>query len=283
MSFRLEITFSGLCLFVPDSHPTAGEVIHVLMPDAGTMMKHFPRLVYSRDFEFSVAPRVKKLNAKKIVQNDEQVVELDKFPAIDLATPLAGAIAAAARFPLPKEILNVSDLAKLAGAAEPDHRVAQKWFRNPLPKNGACVARTTIPSAKLVAYNTTNQVVVNLPNGTQKPVVGAACVTATFDVDLVTLQFAVGAKQIKLKPSAGAIKLLIGDMIEGDYDHPPQPPTTPMTMSHYSAFYDLLVTPPAQNKRLSPHIPGAGSLKVGGVDPVICMTAGGCGEGDAAC
>jgi hypothetical protein len=286
MSFRLEITFSGLCLFVPDSHPTAGEVIHVLMPDAGAMMKHLPRIVYSRDYEFTVAPRVKKPNAKKIVQNNEQIVDLDNFPVVDLAATLAGAVTPAARFKLPAEVLNVSDLAKLAGAVAPNHRVAKKWFRGPLPKNGACVARITIPSTQLVAYNKTDQVVVDLPGGGTKPVVGAACVTAAYEVDeaiLPTLAFDVDGNPIKLKPSAGVIKLLIGNMIQEDYNHPPQPPATPMTMSHYSAFYDLLVTPPAKNKRPSPRLPGPSGLPPGGVNPVTCMTGGGCGETDLGC
>jgi hypothetical protein len=295
MSYRVEITLSGLCLLVCDTHPTLGEVIHVLMPDAGAMMTHFPRLVYSRDYELpataTAAPPMKTPSAKKIVQNNEQVVELVGFPVVDLKTALDGGINAQGRQAFPPEILNVSDLAKGAGAADPAHRVAKTGFRaDPLPTSGACVARITIPSTKLVAYNTTRQLVLPKPGGTgtvatSSPV--AACVTATYDVDdentgVATLKFNVGSKAIELKPSAGVIKLLVGNMIEGDYNHPPAPQPAGM-MAHFSAYYDLLVTPLPNNKRPSPQLPGGGTIPPGGVNPITCMLGGGCGEADTTC
>src|SRR5262249_35293564 len=152
-------------VFVPDKDPALGEVIHVLMPDAGNHMKHFPRLVYSRDYELPAtaasAPASKRAHKNtKIGHNDEQVVELDQFPALNLATAM-GMTGAGPRIPLPQEILSVSEIANLAGADDLGRRVAQKWFRGPLPQNGACVARITIPAASLVTYN---RVVVDVPN-----------------------------------------------------------------------------------------------------------------------
>src|SRR5262245_42932552 len=131
MSFRLEITFSGLCMFVLDSEvKAAGERIHVLMPNAGDH-KHFTRIAYSQDYEVPADKANKRMPNKVnkdlgIVQDDKRVVDMGKCATIDLATVLRGSIDAPARFPLPANLLNVSEIAKLArGEATPENRVAK--------------------------------------------------------------------------------------------------------------------------------------------------------------
>jgi hypothetical protein len=262
---RLQITFAGLCLFVPDS---GNRVFRVLMPDgeACGVMRHSARIVFSGDY-FGSTQREYSILLQP-VQRD-----LDLSGITSLGNPMATPA-------LPPELVNVGSLG--GSGVKPDNLTGtfSKYLAARLiiagdvtiePFNTADIGYAAPGNCKAAIRKTTA--------GGATIVVPRAPLNASGELELTS--------GVKLSPVGGRIDLLVANLMEEDFEHPPKPHQDPM-QSHFKAYYSLLAnTPPADAPLPCPPImtrgtPPASRLPFS-MDPYTCMLGGGCPDGTDNC
>jgi hypothetical protein len=72
----------------------------------------------------------------------------------------------------------------------------------------------------------------------------AACALCVFETLSPTLGFKVDGKTMQLMESAGVMRVMFGNTIESDYQHPPRPLDTTGQRTHFWGFYPLITKAP---------------------------------------
>jgi len=249
VGFQLRITISGLCLFV---HEAGERKLHVLMPATPPKSHetHLPRLVFSGDYIGQGGPNGQPREERYDISSS--IYDFSSHSSAPQPTPL------------PVEFPRLSKLGQ--------RRVKARHFRDPVPSErctGHLVFDWGVP---IRVYNTA---VVSF-NGRRQTV--AACASIVLDdVDEDVLQLP--GVEPALVPISQNIDLFFGNMMEGDYAHPPEmmhvDPGAPI--HHFRFMYDLL------EDGHDTVIPTAGNAnRGGGVNPLMCLLGGGC-EQDPNC
>jgi hypothetical protein len=286
-TFRVEVDVRGLCMFVRGKDSKGKDVVHVLMPKTGgrmpgmpsmlgngkghktaggsngqmpTVMQHIPRVVYSLDYEPQPNPSIPVFNEG--VANLERVIGLPNGTVIDWSTKGVAKDAPAENTPDPlAQLIDITSLVKEAGGTAQDADVLPSLLSGPLPANGPCAVRITLPgSVQITPYNfrvhrfgieDPDPRVPPKPKGPGKLV--AACALCVFEMTTPTLAFT-AETQRQLVHSSGVVRVMFGNTIASDYAHPPIPLEPEGQRTHFWGFYPLIANAP---KRPSvPDVPG---------------------------
>lgn len=262
---RLQITFAGLCLFVPDA---TNKVFRVLMPDgeACGVMRHSARIVFSGDYFGSTQPEYSIF--LQPLQHD-----LDLSGITSLGNPKATPA-------LPPELVNVGSLG--GSGVKPGHLSGP--FSEYLAARLIIAGDVTIEPFNLaeIGYAAPGKCQAATPKttaGGATIVVPKAPLNAGGELELTS--------GVKLSPVGGRIDLFVANLMEGDFEHPPEPNPDPKE-SHFKAYYSLLAKQPPANAPLPcPPTVTRGAPPVSrfpfSMDPYTCMLGGGCPDGTDNC
>lgn len=227
-----------------------------------SVMEHLPRVVYSLDYEPKPNPSVPVFNEG--VANLERVIDLPNGTLIDWSGAaaeesenkrgdrLAKNGAPGAADPL-SQLIDIVKLVKSANGTAQDAAVNPKLLSGSLPEDGPCAVRITLPGSTIVTpYNFRGLSFAredpNLPSPPRKPDSAeqvATCALCVFETTAPGLGFDVDGARLELTESAGVIRVMFGNTIESDYQHPPRPLDTTGQRTHFWGFYPLIAKAPS--------------------------------------
>jgi hypothetical protein len=249
---RLQISFAGLCMFVP----AANGKMYVLLPDAeaSNLMPHSARLVYSGDYVPS---------SEREVAIQLELHELDYSEYGPTGTPR-----------LPATIVNVARLG--------NSRVKPRYLTGAI--EDFLAARVILPGG--LSVETFNVADLEYDGETKALATAGGAIVVAPNAPLDSDGKLPVFPGINLRPIGGRIDLFIANLMPGDFHHPPRL-NQDAGQTHFAAYYSLLEVPPAIPKM--PHPPKnstAGTLVVPrmvSMDPYTCMLGGGCPDGTDNC
>jgi hypothetical protein len=257
MAFQLQVSFGGLCLFTydPDAHQSS-PCWHVHMPaleDPG--MEHYQRLLFSGAYVGVEGPQFADISGR----------------AIDLT----GLIAAG----------NKPDLSFLPWVSTFAGAPVDRQHALGMSPHSPLAARITLDSGIDVIPMGQRQLMTVGGGSTAKTFKATGLVSVKFQIDAKNLQ--IPELGLTFKPSHNPTTqewemfLLFGNLPADGYD-----PTNVHQFAqgqpapHFFAYYKLVNGPKSMP---IPEVGGPGPIVMEGMEPVTCMIAGGCQQGDPNC